>query len=73
MSMSEQTIRTTQLKLNKLSLYVLGLLFARTTGDDSISKLVHEQCLIAMEPGFDSGRLSDTESFVVVEKIRLGK
>lgn len=54
-----ETIRKVQVKLNRLSLLVLGLLIAKTAKDHPL----YRQILHAMEPAYDGERLSNADSY----------
>lgn len=54
-----ETIRKVQVKLNRLSLLVLGSLLAHTEkGHPFYGQILH-----AMEPAYDGERLSDADSY----------
>ena len=65
------TVKRVQSKLNKCSVYVLSCFAreARKTGEPELMN----QAYAAMSPAFDSERLSDSESKVMLARINDGE
>ena len=66
---SDVTIRQVQVKLNCLSLYVLGRMLAKCARTDPF----YQQVLLAMAPELDGGRQSDRLSFDALAVLADGK
>lgn len=64
----DTTIRKVQVKLSRLSLYVLACLMVKC-GKDEFGNLFRQQCLFAMSPSFDADRLSNEDSFNLLDSV----
>lgn len=72
----DTTARQVQQKLNRLSMYVLGLLLAkcgRSPPKDTPTGLFRWQVLHAMAPELDSDRLNDSASFDALATLGNGR